>query len=306
MAYKNPLIAKWRAGQPTFGAWLTTPDPSIAEYFALCGYDEVTADQQHSTIEVNDLTPMFTAIELRGAVPSTRVPLNDYISIGGALDLGAQMVIVPMVNNADEARRAVAAFRYPPRGNRSAGPVRPQHVMGGSPKELEAAACVLMVETKDGLANVDEIASVPGVDAIYIGPGDLALGLGMGWDSDSRSKSENEAHAAAVEAIRKACERHGVAPGIHVGDAETSFRYAEQGFKLITVASDIGLIFGGSAATLNRMRQAKIPKATTRAATSNGSRPTASSGAGGSGGGKAAKGKAAKPARAGKGAKTPI
>ena len=81
----------------------------------------MTADQQHSTIEVNDLSAMFAAIELRGAVPSTRVPLNDYISIGGALDLGAQMVIVPMVNNAEEARRAVAAFRYPPRGNRSAG-----------------------------------------------------------------------------------------------------------------------------------------------------------------------------------------
>jgi 4-hydroxy-2-oxoheptanedioate aldolase len=140
--------------------------------------------------------------------------------------------------------------------------------MGSSPRELEAAACVLMVETKDGLANVDEIASVPGVDAIYIGPGDLALGLGMGWDTASRSASENEAHASAVEHIRQACERHGVTPGIHVGDAELSFQYAEQGFRLITVASDIGLIFGGSAATLSRMRGARIPK---RAATSRGS-----------------------------------
>jgi 4-hydroxy-2-oxoheptanedioate aldolase len=291
MAYQNPLIAKWKAGQPTFGAWLTTPDPSIAEYFALCGYDEVSADQQHSTIDGGHLAAIFAAVALRGAVPSTRVPLNDYISIGNALDLGAEMVIVPMVNNAEEARRAVAAFRYPPRGNRSAGPVRPQHVLGGSPRELEGAACVLMVETKDGLANVDEIAAVPGVDAIYIGPGDLALGLGMGWDSASRSKSENEAHAAAVETIRKACERHGVTPGIHVGDPETSFRYAEQGFRLITVASDIGLIFAGSASTLARMREAKIPR---------------SSGSAAAGSGKAAKGKASKPARAGKAAKTPI
>ena len=157
MAYVNPLIAKWKAGEPTFGAWLTTPDPSIAEYFALAGFDEVTADQQHSTIETNDLTAVFATIELRGVVPSTRVPFNDYVAIGKALDLGAQMIIVPMVNNAAEAARAAGAFRYPPRGNRSAGPVRPQHVMGGSPKELEGAACVLMVETKDGLANVDEI-----------------------------------------------------------------------------------------------------------------------------------------------------
>ncbi len=288
MAYVNPLIAKWKAGKPTFGAWLTTPDVSIAEYFALSGYDEVTADQQHSTIETNDLTGIFAAIELRGAVPSTRVPFNDYVAIGGALDLGAQMVIIPMVNNAAEAARAAAAFRYPPRGNRSAGPVRPQHVMGGSPRELEGAACVLMVETKDGLANVDEIAATPGVDAIYIGPGDLALGLGMGWDSDSRSKSDNEAHAAAVEHIRKVCERHGVTPGIHVGDAEASFRYAEQGFRLITVASDIGLIFGGSAATLQRVRGAKLPRRA-RSSARNGDRPAA--------------GKAAKPAKAAKGGK---
>src|SRR5580765_7004157 len=151
-SYVNPLIAKWKSGQATFGAWLTTPDPSIAEYFALCGFDEVTADQQHSTIETNDLQGIFASIETRGGVPATRVPYNDYVAIGKALDLGAQMIIIPMVNNAAEAARAVAAFHYPPRGNRSAGPVRPQHVMGGSPKELEGAACVLMVETKDGLA----------------------------------------------------------------------------------------------------------------------------------------------------------
>jgi 4-hydroxy-2-oxoheptanedioate aldolase len=310
MAYENPLIAKWRAGKPTFGAWLTTPDISIAEYFALSGFDEVTGDQQHSTIESNDLTAMFAAIELRGSVPSTRVPFNDYVAIGGALDLGAQMVIVPMVNNAAEAAKAVAAFRYPPRGNRSAGPVRPQHVMGGTPRELEGAACVLMVETKDGLANVDEIAATPGVDAIYIGPGDLALGLGMGWDSDSRSRSENEAFDAAVEHIRKTCERHGVTPGIHVGDADVSFRYAEQGFRLLTVASDIGLIFGGSAATLARVREARIP-ASKPAAARSGARSSAAKSAAPAQSTRAAKSapKSAKPAKgakSGKAPKTPI
>jgi len=259
MAYVNPLIAKWKAGQPTMGAWLTTSDPSIAEYFALAGFDEVTADQQHSTIETNDLTSIFTAIEVHGVVPSTRVPYNDYVAIGKALDLGAQMIIVPMVNNAAEAARAVAAFRYPPRGNRSAGPVRPQNVMGGSPRELEGAACVLMVETKDGLANVDEIASTPGVDAIYVGPGDLALGLGLDWDPAGWRPSEARAHADAVERVRTACVRHGVTPGIHVGDAETSFRYIEQGFQLITVASDIGLIMAGAASTLQRVRSAVTP-----------------------------------------------
>ena len=187
------------------------------------------------------------------------MPFNDYTAIGKSLDLGALAVIIPMVNNAAEAARAVSAFRYPPRGTRSAGPVRSPWVMGGDPRDLERAAVVCMVETKDGLANVDEIAATPGVDAIYIGPGDLALALGMGWSSDERSRSENEAHAAAVEHVRRTCEKHGVAPGIHVSEATLSAKYIEQGFRMVTVSADIGLIMIRGAADLEIVRAAKVP-----------------------------------------------
>ncbi len=280
MAYKNPLIAKWQKGEPTFGAWLTTPDVSIAERIASCGYDEVCADQQHSNIGVNALTGIFQAVAGRGSLPTTRVPFNDYTAIGKSLDLGAIAVIIPMVNNAAEAARAVAAFRYPPRGLRSAGPVRSPWVMGGDPRDLERAAVVCMVETKDGLANVDEIASTPGVDAIYIGPGDLALALGLGWSSDVRSKSENEAHAAAVEHVRKTCEKHGVTPGIHVSEATLSAKYVEQGFRMITVSADIGLIMMGAAADLALVRAAKVParKGATKVAAKPAAKPAARSG----------------------------
>ena len=245
MSYVNPLIKKWKSGQPTLGAWLTQPDPSLAEYMAACGFDEVCADQQHSTIDVNDLAAMFMAIETRGSVATTRVGFNDPFLIGKSLDLGAQMVIIPMVNNAAEAARAVRAFHYSNAGVRSAGPVRPQYTMGDRPSDLEKAAWVVMVETKAGLANVDEIAATPGVDAIYIGPGDLALGLDMDWDSSAWTASQKRTHAEAVETIRKACERHGVTPGIHVGNAAQSARYVEQGFRLLTIASDMGLIAAG-------------------------------------------------------------
>lgn len=270
MTYVNPLIAKWNAGEPTLGGWLTQPDPSIAEYMALCGFDEVCADQQHSTIEVNDLAAMFMGIEARGSVPTTRVGFNDPFLIGKSLDLGAQMVIVPLVNDVEEARRAVASFHYTNAGIRSAGAIRSPYVMGGEPRELEGAACVLMIETKAGLANVDAIASTPGVDALYIGPGDLALGLDMGWDSEKRSRSENEAHAAAVERIRKACERHGITPGIHVGDPHLSARYVEQGFRLLTIGSDLGLI-GAGRDSLDIVRRAVPPGRRT-----DGPRPTKS------------------------------
>lgn len=273
MAYQNPLIAKWQSGQPTFGAWLTTPDPSIAERIASLGYDEVCADQQHSNISVNSLSGIFQAVAGRGSSPTTRVPFNDYTAIGKSLDLGALAVIIPMVNNAAEAARAVSAFRYPPRGTRSAGPVRSPWVMGGDPKDLERAAVVCMVETKDGLANVDEIAQVPGVDAIYIGPGDLALALGMGWSSDVRSASENEAHAAAVEHVRRTCEKRGITPGIDVSEATLSARYIEQGFRMVTVSADIGLIIIRGTADLEIVRAAKVPGRARGAAASR--RPSA-------------------------------
>ena len=197
MKYVNPLIATWKAGPATMGdVAQMTPDPSIAEYFALAGFDE--SDGRPVQHRSRPTTPpgIFQAIEAAVQKPR-RVPFN-YVATGKSARLGAQMVIIPMVNNAEEARRAprVAAFlRHPPRGNRSrrSGAAAAHH--GRLAEELEGAACVLMIETKDGLANLDEIAATPGVDAIYIGPGDLALGLGLGWDSDSRSKSkENGTH----------------------------------------------------------------------------------------------------------------
>jgi 2-keto-3-deoxy-L-rhamnonate aldolase RhmA len=128
-----------------------------------------------------------------------------------------------------------------------------------------------MVETKDGLASVDEIASTPGVDVIYIGPGDLALALGMGWSSDVRSASENEAHAAAVEHVRRTCEKHGVTPGIHVSEGPLSAKYVEQGFRMITVSADIGLIIMGGMADLALVRAAKVPARSTARSTATAS-----------------------------------
>lgn len=258
MSYVNPLMALWQAGEPTLGAWLVTPDVTIAEMLASCGFDEVCADQQHGTLQVEDLAGLFQAIEARGSAPVTRVPGNDFALIGKSLDLGAAAVIIPMVNSTAEAARAVSAFHYPPRGLRSAGPVRAQYAMGGSPREL-GAACVVMVETRDGLANVDEIAATPGVDAVYIGPGDLALALGMDWDPAHWSEQEAAAHADAVETVRMACERHGVVPGIHVGNAPASARYVEQGFRMITVSTDLGLVTGGGARELEIARAAVPP-----------------------------------------------
>ena len=242
MSYTNPLIAKWKAGEPTIGGWLTVADPSIAEYLASTGLDEVTADQQHSTIGVDDLGVVLPAIEARGAIPLTRVGFNDAYLIGRSLDLGAVGVIIPMVNNAGEAAAAVSAFRYPPRGKRSAGAVRSPYYMGGSARELEAGACIVMVETLDGLKNVDAIAATPGVDCIYIGPGDLALGLGLDWDDSTWNPTQAKSHDDAIRTIHAAAKKRGIATGIHAGNGAASAKYIEMGLLMLTAVTDLGVI----------------------------------------------------------------
>jgi 4-hydroxy-2-oxoheptanedioate aldolase len=255
MTSVNPLLAAWRAGQPTLGGWLTTADPQIAEYLATCGFDEICVDQQHGIADGALLASMFRSLELHGVVPTTRVPANDFATIGKALDVGAAAVIVPMVGTPEEAVAAASACHYPPRGLRSVGPLRGAFVRASDRlNALDEAACVVMIETADGVRNADAIAATPGIDAIYIGPGDLALGLGLSAWSEDWTPAEAKVHAEAVERILSACQRHGVAPGIHTGDGETARRYLDRGFLMVTVANELGLITVGGRAHLATAR----------------------------------------------------
>ncbi len=251
MASVNPLLALWRAGKPSLGGWLTTADPQIAEYLASVGFDEICVDQQHGIADGALLASLFRAIELHGVAPTTRVPANDFTAIGKALDVGAVAIVVPMVGSAEEAAAAAQACHYPPRGGRSVGPLRGQFVRASDRLDaLDEAACVVMIETADGLRNAEAIAATPGVDAIYIGPGDLALGLGLSAWSDDWTPEEAKVHADAIERIRLACLKNGIAPGIHMGDGTSARRYLDQGFQMVTVANELGLITLGGAAHL--------------------------------------------------------
>ena len=116
MAFVNPLLARWQAGRATYGGWVSTSEPLIAEFLAAAGFDEICADQQHGSIDLHTIGSLFQAIEARGVVPTTRVAANDPMAIGKSLDMGALAVIVPMVDTADQAAAIVSACRYPPPG----------------------------------------------------------------------------------------------------------------------------------------------------------------------------------------------
>ncbi|HEY2319886.1 MAG TPA: aldolase/citrate lyase family protein [Solirubrobacteraceae bacterium] len=251
MAGRERLDQCWKEGRPAFGLWGSIASPLTAELAAAAGFDYVCVDLQHGSADEDRMVSMFEAIEARGAAPLARVTYNEPWMINRVLDLGAAGVIVPLVSTAEEARRAVSACRYPPHGVRSYGPLRAALTVGSSdPERLAAGAlCFVMIETREGLDNVEDIAATRGLDGIYIGPSDLSLGLGRepGHGGDVLER--------AITRIREACAATGVIPGMHCngGGAEAS-RRAAAGFELVTVGVDAALFRERIAAELSAAR----------------------------------------------------
>jgi 4-hydroxy-2-oxoheptanedioate aldolase len=234
------LRKKWAQGETVFGGWAALPCAFAAELMCVPGVGYVCVDQQHGLVDYADMVGMLRAIEGRGVVPLTRVLANENWMIGKALDAGAQGVVVPMVNNRGEAAAAVAACRYAPAGARSFGPVRASMVLESRDVAIvgDSMLCFVMVETRDAVERIDEIASTPGLDGIYVGPADLALGLGLPPNLD---KEEPE-HVAAVERVLQACQKHGIVAGIQCGSGRAARKFADKGFRFVTFAKDSSLI----------------------------------------------------------------
>jgi 4-hydroxy-2-oxoheptanedioate aldolase len=238
------LRAKWEAGEPAFGLWGGIPSSLTAELAGAAGYDYVCVDLQHGLSDEATMISMFQATQAAGATPLARLAWNEPWLIMRALDLGAVGVILPLIDNAAEARRAVESCRYPPHGKRSYGPIRAEMVAGsGSVDDLGAGAlCFAMIETRDGLDNLEEIAATPGLDGLYIGPSDLSIALGLapgGVVADPTA--DRPALAEAIERVRQLCEANGLIAGMHCGSGAAAEHYARQGFRLITVAVDTNL-----------------------------------------------------------------
>jgi len=232
----NRVKQLWRDGKPAVGGWLSIPHCFAAECMAHTGLDWLCIDMQHGCIDYADVVPMLTAISTTDVTPFVRVPWNEPSIIMKVLDAGAYGVIVPMVSNRAEAERAVAACRYPPAGMRSNGPNRVLLYAGADYQKHanDEVACVVMIETPEGIEKMDEILSTPGVDAAYIGPTDLALALGLPPIMDN----DDPKHVATVDRILAACQRHGVVPGIHTSSAKFTQRYLDQGFRMVMLVTD--------------------------------------------------------------------
>jgi len=244
------LRAIWNDGGAALGAWIMLREPLLAEAAARAGYDFVCVDLQHGACGYEHLASMVQAIELGGSTPLARVQWNEPWMIGCALDNGCAGVIVPMVNTAKEAAAAVSACRYAPAGSRSVGSVAAsgRHVNYVA-EANERVLCIVMIETVQAVANIDEILSVPGIDAIYVGPADLSLTLGLPGTSDQTDTRFHD----ALQIVVHACNRHGVVPGIH-GNATVAARRLAAGFQLMSVTCDNGPAQAAFAADLASSR----------------------------------------------------
>ncbi len=250
----NPLLERWRSGHQAIGVWCSSRDPLMAEAVASAGPDYVCIDLQHGAPEFADLIGMLQAVQAGGSTAVVRVPENSAALINKALDAGASGVIVPLIDDADAARRAVAACRFPPRGRRSFGPFRAN--LSGRMSELadiEEVACILMIETASGLENLEEIVAVDGVSALYVGPSDLSIALGM-----PPASLDDPAFAETLERIRQVAADAGVVAGMHTHDGARAATYVEQGFGMITAASDLRSLQVAILGHLNRARSGAL------------------------------------------------
>lgn len=230
----NPWLDAIRRGDIALGGWISNPSTINAEVMGSVGFEYVVIDTQHGLIDYSSMLPMLQVLSIGASTPIVRVPSCDSGHIGKALDAGARAVIVPMVNDRATCEAAMSYTRYAPEGVRSYGPTRAVLVEGSDyfAQASDQISFIPMIETVEAMRNIDDILSVPGVEAIYVGPNDLSISLGIPPDSNDPRLDE-----AMVEIVA-GCRRNDVVPGVHASAALCDKR-VEQGFGMVTVSADV-------------------------------------------------------------------
>jgi 4-hydroxy-2-oxoheptanedioate aldolase len=255
----NGLRTLWQQGGAAVNGWLAIPNGFSAEVMAHQGWDSLTIDMQHGVVDYQAMVTMLQAVSTTPTVPVVRVPWLEPGILMKTLDAGAYAVICPMVNTRQDAQNLVAWTNYAPRGTRSFGPVRAM-LYGGPDYPQHANETVVrfaMIETRQALENLDDILSVEGVDAVYIGPSDLSLSLGCRPVFDDLDPDA----AQAVDHILARAQAHGVVAGIHNGTPEAAIARIAMGFQFVTISSDARLIAAGAQQLISKMRAAPPPQA---------------------------------------------
>lgn len=249
------LKKKLQDGKVTIGSWVTLGHPGIAEILANAGYDWIVVDMEHSVIAIDTAGDMIRVIDLCGVAPLVRLTSNHPDQIKRLMDAGAHGIVVPMVNCADDAARAVAAVRYAPEGSRGVGLARAQGYGVGFKDYFEwqkhSSVVIVQIEHRSALDNLDAILTVPGVDGFIIGPYDLSCSMGIPGQFDHPD------FIAALNRILEAGHRLGVPAGLHIvePDTERLAQSIKQGYRFIAYSVDIRLIDVGARHGLHHFKE---------------------------------------------------
>ena len=232
--------------------WVSCDSVYAAEVLSYAGYDAVTIDLQHGMFGLDQAIHLLQAVSAGPAVPMARASALNPAEIGKLMDAGAYGVICPSIDTAEQCEALVSACRYPPNGRRSFGPARGL-LYGGSDYMTVADYTVqvwAMVESRTALENLDDIAAVPGLDGIYVGPNDLALSLGVQPATTPVAPEVMD----ALGRIRTSAHAAGVAVGAYCATARMARELAEQGYDLVTPGNDTVLLRDGVAQRVATIR----------------------------------------------------
>ena len=263
---ENNLKSIWKRGGAAINGWLGIPSSVAAENMAQANWDSLTVDLQHGLVDYQTAVTMLQAVSTTPTVPLARVPWLEPGIIMKLLDAGAFGIICPMINTRADCETLVRTCRYAPLGYRSFGPVRATWYSGADywKHANDTIIAMAMIETKQAVENLDEILSVPGLDALYIGPNDLALTLGC-----APSPVPTDAVVlGAIKTILAGAKRHAIHAGIHCGSTAMAKEMIALGFQFVTLLADNAFLATAAKNAVAEMRES-APAATVRAAGSS-------------------------------------
>lgn len=245
----NPVKRALKQGKPQVGTWLSLGSVVAARFLARTGLPWLTVDMEHTHTDIQTAAMMFGVIADAGCVPLVRIPTGRHDYIKSVLDCGAMGIVAPMVMDAEEARTIVAATKYPPKGNRSVGGGLHAMNYGATAEDYYRQAddeilVVIQTEHISAVEIADEIYAVPGIDAIFVGPNDLAASM-RAADGTPPTK---EALEATLQRILAAARRQGVPCGLHVFSIEDAKRRIAEGWQFIAVNSELKMMLQGAGA----------------------------------------------------------
>jgi len=251
-SFPNRLRADLLAGKRLIGCWCSLANPITTEVLGVAGFDWLLLDGEHSPNDVISFIPQLMALKDSPSAPVVRPSQNDTVEIKRLLDAGFYNFLVPFVESADDARRAVAATRYPPQGVRGVSVSQRSNRYGTVPgyfTGINDQVCVIVqIESRAGLAAAAEIAAVDGIDCLFVGPSDLAAGLGHLGNANHPDVQ------AAIASIFDAARQHGKPIGILAPVEADARRYLDQGATFVAVGSDLGVFRSATQALHDKYR----------------------------------------------------